>query len=232
MSDNQVSKAEKSALYDKNTRISLPGYDAMFSIIQSYFRMQLDGRDASLLVVGAGTGNELAAWGPSNPGWTFAGVDPSEEMIGLAQYKAEQLNLTDRVKLFHGTVEDLPLEEAKFDAASCLLVLHFVQDMDEKLELLRNVKARLKPGAPFAVVCGCGESDSGEMQTKLNIWKSFRLDNGIPKSKVDELDERIKDLSLLTEEEIKSQLTEAGFTHPTRFFSSAIMTGWICHAEQ
>lgn len=67
--------------YEENARVSIPTYDMLFTMVQSYFRAQLGEKESSLLVIGAGGGNELAVWGPSNPKWTFTGVDPSKEML-------------------------------------------------------------------------------------------------------------------------------------------------------
>lgn len=55
--------------------------------------MLLGEKPAALLVVGTGGGNELSAWGPSNPKWMFTGVDPSEEMLEITKNKAVQLGL-------------------------------------------------------------------------------------------------------------------------------------------
>src|SRR5690606_18693327 len=41
--------------------------------------------DARVLVLGAGGGLELKAFADTQPGWTFCGVDPSAEMLGLAK---------------------------------------------------------------------------------------------------------------------------------------------------
>jgi SAM-dependent methyltransferase len=98
---------------------------------------------ASLLVIGACAGNELSAWGPSNSNWTFTGVDPSEEMLTIAKNKMVQLGMESRVRLIQGTIDDLPLPDSKFDAASCILVLHFIDDIQEKLKLLGNIKNHL-----------------------------------------------------------------------------------------
>lgn len=150
-----------------------------FAMVQSYFRSQLGEKAASLLVTGAGGGNELSAWGPSNPKWTFTGVDPSEEMIQIAKNKTVQLGLESRVRLIQGTIDDLPLSESKFDAASCILVLHFVDDVQVKLKLLRTIKDNLKSGAPFILVSAYGNRDDTELKDRLNVWKSFFFGCGI-----------------------------------------------------
>lgn len=90
---------EKARTYEQSTRISVPAYDTLFTVTQAYFRMHLGEQEASLLVVGAGGGNELSAWGPTNPKWTFTGVDPAMEMLQIAQHKAVQLDIENRVQL-------------------------------------------------------------------------------------------------------------------------------------
>jgi len=62
-----MNEDEMALAYETNTRISVPTYDALFAMVQSYFRAKLGEKAASLLVIGAGGGNELSAWGPSNP---------------------------------------------------------------------------------------------------------------------------------------------------------------------
>jgi tRNA (cmo5U34)-methyltransferase len=66
MNEELTYNSEKALAYERNTRISVPTYDALFSMIQSYYRAQFGEKVAPLLVVGAGGGNELSAWGPSN----------------------------------------------------------------------------------------------------------------------------------------------------------------------
>lgn len=53
MTDEQKLNAKR-ATYEKTTRISIPSYDSLFSMIQSYFRFELGDIPVSLLVVGAG----------------------------------------------------------------------------------------------------------------------------------------------------------------------------------
>jgi len=226
-----MSEAEKALIYEKNTRVSIPSYDSLFAMVQSYFRVQMGEKATSLLVIGAGGGNELSAWGPSNPQWTFTGVDPSEEMLKIAENKAVQLGLESRVKLIHGTVYDLTLPDSKFDAATCILVLHFIDDDHEKLKLLDAIQGNLKPGAPFVLVTAYGDRDDAELRDRLNVWKSFWLDAGHDPSKIDQLiNKDIFKISFLPEKEIERLLAAAGFTKITRFYSTGLFGGWICHA--
>lgn len=81
--------------------------------------------------------------------------------------------MESRVRLFHGTIDDLPLSDSKFDAASCILVLHFIDDEQEKLKLLRTIKGNLKSGTPFVLVSAYGDRGDAELQDKINVWKTF-----------------------------------------------------------
>ncbi|NTU31636.1 class I SAM-dependent methyltransferase [Brevibacillus sp. HB1.1] len=232
MNEEITFNAKMVLAYDANTRISIPTYDLLFTMAQSYFRAQLGEKAASLLVIGAGGGNELSAWGPSNPKWTFTGVDPSAEMLAMAKNKTVQLGMESRVQLIQGTIDDVPYPDSKYDAASCILVLHFINDEQEKLKLLRSIKEHLKPGAPFVLVSAYGDRHDAELRNRLHIWKSFFLDVGYESAKVEEMGNTIMTkVSFLSEPKIEQLLREAGFTHIGRFHSTGLFGGWICHAE-
>lgn len=100
-----------------------------------------------VLVVGAGGGMELKFFAQSFEGWRFDGVDPSAEMLNLA--KTNLGLLVSRVQLHHGYVEAAP--SGPFDAASCLLTLHFTTEA-ERYRTLREIHARLKPGGVFVAM--------------------------------------------------------------------------------
>ncbi|HBT73083.1 MAG TPA: methylase [Lysinibacillus sp.] len=221
---------EKARTYEQSTRISVPAYDTLFAVAQAYFRSHLGEQEASLLVVGAGGGNELSAWGPTNPLWTFTGIDPAVEMLQIAQHKAVQLQLESRVRLLQGTIESLPQTTPKFDAASCILVLHFIVDRQEKLHLLQNIHDQLKPGKPFVLACAYGDRESDELQDRIKIWQSVFLDAGYTKEKVENMGKVIMNISFISDQEIQQLLSEAGFKNITRFFSSGLFAGWMSHA--
>ncbi|WP_240420661.1 class I SAM-dependent methyltransferase [Paenibacillus periandrae] len=232
MTEDVTFNSKMAEAYEKNARISVPSYDSLFAMVQAYYRLQLGDNAASLLVIGIGGGNELSAWGPSNPRWTFTGVDPSEEMLKIAKHKVIELGLESRASLIQGTIDDLPQADSKFDAASCILVLHFIDDVQEKLKLLGSIKDKLKSGAPFVLVSAYGNNDESEFQARLNVWKSFWIDAGREPSEVDKLiSSGITKLSLLPEKQIEALLAESGFTKITRFYSTVLMAGWICHTE-
>jgi len=102
--------------------------------------------DGRVLVLGAGGGLELKVFADAHAGWRFVGVDPSAPMLALAQ--ATLGPQAGRVDLHEGYVDSAP--SGPFDAATCLLTLHFLA-ADERLHTLKELRRRLKPGAPLVV---------------------------------------------------------------------------------
>ena len=99
-----------------------------------------------VLVLGAGGGLELNAFAELNSGWSFDGVDPSADMLRLAEQMVAPH--AARIRLHQGSIESAP--EGPFDGATSLLTFHFIP-RDQRLETLKQVRRRLKPGAPFVV---------------------------------------------------------------------------------
>jgi tRNA (cmo5U34)-methyltransferase len=133
--------------YDKSIRLFCGAYEEMFKLTHCYLRAILP-KQARILVVGAGTGMEISEFAPLNPGWSFCGVDPSANMLALARKKICEKNMACEIELIKGYVDDLKDEEV-FDAATCILVMHFLKDDGTKLALLESICKRLKSGAPF-----------------------------------------------------------------------------------
>ena len=111
--------------YVVQARQCIPGRDALFLMTRCYFENELR-KNAKILVVGAGGGEEIVSLGKHNPSWRFVGVDLSEKMLELANTRIKQEGLKNDVRLCEMSVLDL--EDEDFDAATCFLTLHFVPD--------------------------------------------------------------------------------------------------------
>ncbi|MFX3673072.1 MAG: class I SAM-dependent methyltransferase [Paenisporosarcina sp.] len=230
MKDDLEFDMEMAREYDKGIRRALPTYDALFRMVQSFLRANV--KDApNILVVGAGGGNEIVTFGKANPTWTFSGVDPSEAMLEVALQKAKNEGIDERVTIYTGTVEEVEFNK-KFNAATCLLVLHFVETKEEKLSLLKTVKENLEPGAPFALVTMFGDQSQPEFDERMNLWKSIWLDlTDLTREDVEGMEESVRELSFVSANEIEGLLEQAGFERVTQFFSTTLFGGWIAHAK-
>jgi len=230
MKDDLEFDMEMAREYDKGIRRALPTYDAMFRMVQSFLRANIQDH-AKVLVVGAGGGNEIVTFGKANPTWKFAGVDPSEAMLEVALQKAKDEGIEDRVTIHTGTIEQVEFT-GKFNAATCLLVLHFVETVEEKLSLLKMVKENLEPGSPFVLVSMFGDQSKPEFDERMNLWKSIWLDlTDLTKEDVEGMEESVRELSFIPADQMENLLEQAGFERVTQFFSTTLFGGWIAHTS-
>ncbi len=216
--------------YDRGIRRTLPTYDGLIRLANSAMRMRTDER-AKVLVVGAGGGNELLEFATSNPKWMFTAVDPSEPMLKEARVKVEGRIASERVEFVCGSAGDVQKDEL-FDAASCLLVLHFIEDVDSKLEVLREIRKRLKPGAPFVVASMVGDREDASFIELFGLWRQSWLDrSSLSEAQVFEMEKTVRALSFIPGTELEELLREAGFGEITQFFQTTFFSAWMCVAE-
>ncbi|MDY7233040.1 class I SAM-dependent methyltransferase [Hyalangium rubrum] len=168
--------ADRAAHYDAQASVNLAGIQAAYELCVSALTAQLDGQDtASLLFVGLGTGSELMPYTRFNvPGWRFTGVDPSEAMLAVARKRLEAEGILSRTHLHVGELRTLP-SGPPFDGAQMMGVLHHVEGEEARIELLREVTRRLKPGAPLVLGCRVG-NDPELMNVELRRLRAY----GIP----------------------------------------------------
>lgn len=174
-----------------------------------------------LLVVGCGTGNEIERFVNADEHWEITGVDPSPEMVSQAR---EKLRKYRNVKLIEGLVTDLDVSK-KYGAATLLLVLHFLDDDGNKLNLIKGIAERLESGAPLVMLDITG--DDNQIRQNLKILRLL-LPDGLDEEQINNRLSRIeKDLHYVSETRLSELCAEAGFEPPLRFFQSSIYMGWL-----
>ncbi|MGO4174376.1 class I SAM-dependent methyltransferase [Bosea sp. TAF32] len=181
---------------------------------------------ARVLVLGAGGGLEIKAFAEAQPGWRFDGVDPSAEMLDLARLTLGPL--LARADLHHGLIDIAP--EGPFDAAACILTLHFVE-REERLRTLRQVRRRLKPGAPFAVAHFSFPQGEGDRNLWLSRYAAFAAASGIVPAQAQKARSMIGErLPILAPEEDEQLLRDAGFGGVSLFYAGFAFRGWVAYA--
>jgi len=179
-----------------------------------------------VLVLGAGGGLELKAFAQAHSGWTFDGVDPSAEMLNLAEKTLG--TFAARAKLHLGTIGDAPI--GPFDAATCLLTFHFLA-LEERRRTVAQVHRRLKAGAPFVVVHFSFPQGEGQRALWLSRYAAFAVSSGVEPGNAAkaraEVDTR---LPILTPEQDEAVLREAGFTNVSLFYAGFSFRGWVGYA--
>lgn len=215
--------------YDIAARQSIPGYDALLSMVTALLQIYLVDT-AHILVVGAGGGNEISTLGQAHATWQFTGVDPSEKMLAVAQSKVESLRLGDRVTLHKGFVQELPLHP--FDATTSILVMHFLPDDGAKLDYLKAIASRLKSGSPLLLVDLQGDKQSEQFKRLVAGWQQRAQLAGMKPQRLTELVNSMwQHLHCIPEERTLELLTQAKFKHITRFYTAFVFTGWLVFAD-
>ncbi len=182
--------------------------------------------DARVLVLGAGGGLEMKAFAEARPGWLFDGVDPSAEMLKLAE--ATLGPLAPRARLHHGYIDTAP--EGPFDAAVSLLTLHFIE-LQERRRTVAEVRRRLKPGAPFVTAHLSFPQDEAGRAVWLSRYAAFVASSGVDPARAENARVAVgTQLPILAPEEDEAVLRDAGFSNVSLFYTGFAFRGWVAYA--
>jgi tRNA (cmo5U34)-methyltransferase len=219
-------EATYGATYDRFIRKVVPGYDAMFQMTLAVLRRAV-GDTARVLVVGSGSGNELLEFGTAMPRWTFTGVDTSAQMVAITAERVREAGLSERVTLVHGAVDRVP-EAAPFDAASMLLVMHFVEGVPAKRRLLEGIAARLRPGGALALIDYHGTPGTTQHDFLLDAWMEYVMIRGLSREEMLDYRGRIeRGVYSISLEATLALLREAGFEEAVPYYRGIPFGGWI-----
>jgi tRNA (cmo5U34)-methyltransferase len=213
------------ARYAEGPRRLVPGLDALHRMALLLLAERAP-KDARVLVLGAGGGLELKVFAEGQPGWRFDGVDPAAAMLKLAE---EMLGpLAARVSLHEGYIVSAP--DGPFDAATCLLTLHFLS-IEERLRTLQDVRRRMKPGAPFVVAHHSFPRDEASRELWSSRFAAFAVASGVDRGMVETGRGFIAhQLPALSPEQDEALLREAGFSDVSLFYAAFTFRGWVAYA--
>jgi tRNA (cmo5U34)-methyltransferase len=183
--------------------------------------------DARILVLGAGGGLETKAFAQTHPGWTFDAVDPAAAMLELATRTLGPY--ASRVQMHHGYIDDAP--RGPFAAATSLLTLHFLAP-EERRRTVAQVRRRLAPGAPFVVMhLSFPQRDDAERDVWMRRHAANLVAAGVEPADAERARTTIASaIPVLTPDDDRAILQDAGFTGVTEFFSAFTFRGWVAYA--
>jgi tRNA (cmo5U34)-methyltransferase len=226
MQQQIFSDADFLSAYADQQPLRVPGYHAMHRMAAVLIAERVR-HDAAVLVLGAGGGLELKAFAEAHSGWSFDGIDPSADMLTMAVHTLGAL--AARVRFTRGHIDDAPV--GPFDAATSLLTLQFL-DREERRRTAAEVCQRLKPEAPFVVAHFSVPYDGADEQAHwLSRYVEFSVASGIPRADAETARAAISDqLHILTPDDDRAVLQEAGFTGITNFYTALTFQGWVGYA--
>jgi ubiquinone/menaquinone biosynthesis C-methylase UbiE len=119
--------------------------------------------------LGCGGGQTSAALAPF-----VARVIAVDDSAAMLQAAKRRLHGLDNVELRRGELEALPIDDARLDAATLMLVLHHVPD---PAKALADVARVLKPGARLLVVDMLPHDRESYRQQMGHVWLGFSDDH-------------------------------------------------------
>lgn len=182
--------------------------------------------DARILVAGAGTGAEVRFLAPQFPSWRFTLIDPSAPMLAVARRHAAAEGFLERCTFHADYVSATPVEA--HDAATSILVSHFLTDAAARQSYFEDIAARLKPSGKLCTVDLCADDDAPSFGPVMGLWLDLMRLGGVPEENIDKYQQSYgRDFSAHGPVEFERLVEAAGFTPPAPVFQAALMRGWI-----
>ncbi|MEO1656728.1 MAG: class I SAM-dependent methyltransferase [Pseudomonadota bacterium] len=208
---------------------ALPGYDALYRLTRARLETALMPR-SHVLVVGAGGGREVEALSQSDHQFQITGVDPSQDMLSIAEWYASRAKMGSQVKLVQGTAEDTVAPKDGFAAATSLLVMHFLPDEENengKAAYLQSIRSRLRSGATLV---HADVSYTDEFAMFAPVFSQHAELAGLDPDAARVGPQTIQTMPIISPERTKVLLKATGFASIRPFFQTLWYRGWFATA--
>jgi demethylmenaquinone methyltransferase/2-methoxy-6-polyprenyl-1,4-benzoquinol methylase len=113
--------------------------------------------DMRVLDVATGTGDLAIEIARAEPGVEVTGIDPSRGMLAIGREKVAARGLDRRVRMIEGDAQELPFEDASFDA---ITIAFGIRNVPDRARALREMARVARPGGTIAIL-ELGEPRSG-----------------------------------------------------------------------
>jgi tRNA (cmo5U34)-methyltransferase len=205
--------------YDRQREGLAPLKDALHLCLNATLDPLPD--DALVLCVGAGTGSELVAMAQRHPGWRFTVVEPAAGMMAQCRQKAVETGIDDRCSFHEGYVESVPAG-AVHDAATAILVSHFIRDPQTRREFFRQLAARVRPGGLLVNADLSADTAATTWPALVASWVALHRDAGI------DFDGSYlgRDVPVIAAEAFESLLRDSGLSEPVQVYQALLIRVW------
>lgn len=213
---------KSAASYDENYAGTRSLKDALHLGMRAVFADLPE--DASVLCVGAGTGQEVLYLARFFPKWSFTIVEPASAMLEVCKKKASEQGVAQRCTFHRGYLETLAQSEP-FNAATSILVSQFITDPNERKAFFCDIAQRLKKGGLLINADLAGDMDAGNFKSLFKVWTNMQQ---LTAEKAAELQEQWKKLvALVPVREVEGIISAGGFEDPVLFFQTVFIHAWF-----
>lgn len=218
---------ERAAAYDSRFDKLSPLRDALHLQMRAVLADLPE--EARILCVGAGTGAELLYLAQQFPTWRFTAVEPAEPMLNICRQRVAAAGIAERCTFHAGYLDSLPATDA-FDAATCLLVSHFILEKMARRQFFSQIASRLCTRGVLINSDLVADKSAPGYAKKLAVWLRMMTLAELPPEELESL--RIAydhDVALLPPQQLESMLVSSGFDTPVLFYQSMLIHGWYSH---
>jgi len=209
--------------YTRLAEASIPGRSGLYRLCVA----TLAGlpKEATILVVGAGTGEELLALAKTLPDARFVAVEPAAAMADVCAARLTESGYSSRVELHRDLLSSLP-PAAPFAAATSVLVSQHLTEPAAARGFFEEIRSRLLPGAPL--FSADAHVPRGLDRNRLmDLWVTQIACTGIAREQAEQMRSRIEQgIAIRNEDEVVGLIKAAGFTDVQKLFSSLIYGAW------
>lgn len=215
---------DMAAAYDKNFAKLAPIRESLHLHIRAILSdLPVNAR---ILCVGVGTGLELLDLAQAFPQWQFTAVEPSAPMLDICRQRVEDNAITSRCTLHQGYLDSLPASDS-FDAATCLLVSHFIMQPEERSHLFHQIALRLRPQGYLINADLAYDLSSSDYPRILEIWCQMRKSADAPAEEIEKMRQAYGTLvAILQPAAVASIMAAGGFDAPVLCFQNLLIHAW------
>jgi tRNA (cmo5U34)-methyltransferase len=183
--------------------------------------------DARILIVGAGTGSEIIALAARHPGWHFTAVDPAGAMLDVFREKAGAAGILARCSLHEGYIESLPATPLH-DAATSLLVSHFLQTDASRGAFFAEIARRLKPGGLLVNADLAADMTDPATGRVYAAWVQMLAEAGMDSSGLQNYRTGFgQDFAVHPPAAVESLIAANGFERPSLLLQTLLIRAWL-----
>ncbi|MEK5429409.1 class I SAM-dependent methyltransferase [Lysinibacillus sp. FSL R7-0073] len=201
-------------------------YDMMTDILQSYPTID------NMLIVGAGGGQELSSLGEAFPFSHFTAVDTSKIMLQAAHKHIEKLEHPLHIEWYEEDLLSVVFDH-QFEVASCHLVLHFIEELEQKKALLQKMADSLQDSGILFISSINADMSAVSFQHQLKYWRSSMLQNNLSEEHWLRFEQSFgSSTHPITLELLTDLLQKVGFSKVTPYFKSHMVEALLAIKEE